>query len=54
MGASPVNQKKKERNWHIGKGRIEGGTSRKQKGFRDKARCGRFAWEDVSRQTLDT
>jgi hypothetical protein len=40
--------------WHLGKGGIEGGTSRRQKEFWDIVRCGRFAWENVMRQTQGT
>ena len=44
MDTSPVNSKNL---WPTGKGRIEDGTSGRQKGFWDRARQGRFSWEDV-------
>jgi hypothetical protein len=40
--------------WHLGKARIEGETSRRQKEFWYIVRYGRFAWENVTRQTQDT
>jgi hypothetical protein len=33
----------------IGKGRIEGGTSRRQREFWDRTRHRIFTWEDVTR-----
>lgn len=36
----------------IGKGRREGGTSRRKKEFWDRARCGRFALENVMRHVV--
>lgn len=41
----------KRKLWPIRKGRIEGGTSRRQKEFWDRARWERFALENVTRQT---
>ena len=46
MDASPVNYKNLQ---PIGKGRIEGGTSGRQKEFWDRVRHRRFAQEDVTR-----
>ena len=40
--------------WLIGKDRKEGGTFGRQKGFWDRARCGRFAKEDVMWQMRGT
>jgi hypothetical protein len=40
--------------WPIGNGRIESGTSQRQKEFFDRARQGRFAQEEVTRQTHAT
>jgi hypothetical protein len=40
--------------WPIGKGRIEGGTSGRQKEFWDRARCWRFTWKDGTRQLHGT
>jgi hypothetical protein len=51
MDASPVNYKNLQ---PIGKGRIEGGTSGREKEFWDRARSRRLAWEDVTRQRHGT
>jgi hypothetical protein len=48
-------QKNKKQNpWPIGKVRIEGGTSRRQKEFWDRVRHGRFTQEDVMSLTHGT
>ena len=36
-----LSTKKKKKLWPIGKGRIEGGTTGRQRGFWDRGRCGR-------------
>lgn len=43
MDTSPANLKKKILQ-PIRKGRIEGGTFRRQMGFWERAQCGEFAW----------
>lgn len=40
--------------WFLGKGRIEGGASGRQKEFWDGARHGGFTWEELRRQMCGT
>jgi hypothetical protein len=40
--------------WPIGKGRIKGWRSGRQKEFWDKARHGSFTWDDMRRQMYGT